>query len=112
MGVGGGGSSFIEEIGFFGHTVSSLWFVGSLLWPVGAFFRCAMQASRCGPLEHTGSVAAAHGLSFPTACGILVPQPEIKFMSPALEGGFSTTGPLGKSRFHLSYLLPDSQYPA
>lgn len=54
MGVGGGGSSFIEEIGFFGHTVSSLWFVGSLLWPVGAFFRC-------GPC----------GLSFVVPCRLL-----------------------------------------
>ena len=110
--MGVGGSSFIEEMGFSGCTVSSLWFVGSLLWPVGAFFSSGMWASRRGPLEHTGSAAAARGLRFPTACGILVPQPEIKFMSPALEGGFSTTGPPGKSRFHLSYLLPDSQYPA
>ena len=31
------------------------------------------------------------------ACGILVPQPEIEPASPALEIGFSTTGPAGKS---------------
>ena len=30
------------------------------------------------------------------ACGILVPGPEIKPMSPALQGGFLTTGPPGK----------------
>ena len=38
-----------------------------------------------------------HGLSCPVACGILVPQPGIKPVSPALEGGFLTTGPPGKS---------------
>ena len=31
--------------------------------------------------------------SCPAACGILVPWPEIKPAFPALEGGFSTTGP-------------------
>ena len=31
------------------------------------------------------------------ACGILVPQPEIRLESLALEGRFLTTGPLGKS---------------
>ena len=30
------------------------------------------------------------------ACGILVPGPGIKPMSPALQGGFLTTGPPGK----------------
>ena len=37
------------------------------------------------------------GLSCPAACGILVPRPGIKPESPALEGGFFTTGPPGKS---------------
>ena len=31
------------------------------------------------------------------ACGILVPQPGMEPMSPALEGRFLTTGPPGKS---------------
>ena len=31
--------------------------------------------------------------AFPIACGILVPQPGIEPTSPALEGGFLTTGP-------------------
>ena len=31
------------------------------------------------------------------ACGILVPRAGIKLASPALEGGFLTTGPPGKS---------------
>ena len=37
------------------------------------------------------------GLSCPSACGILIPQPGIEPVSPALEGGFLTTGPSGKS---------------
>ena len=44
-----------------------------------------------------GSVVVAYGLSCPSACGILVPQPGIELMSPALEGEFFTTGPWGKS---------------
>ena len=31
------------------------------------------------------------------ACGLLVPQPEMEYMSPALQGRFSTIGPPGKS---------------
>ena len=47
--------------------------------------------------ERMGSVVAACGLSWPMACGISVPRPGIEPTSPALEGGFSTTGPPGKS---------------
>ena len=43
------------------------------------------------------SVVTACGLSCPVACGILVPRPGIEPASPALEGGFLTTGPPGKS---------------
>ena len=43
-------------------------------------------------------VIVARGLSCATACGILVPQPGIEPMSPALAGGFLTTGPPGKSQ--------------
>ena len=53
---------------------------------------CGVQA-----LKHMGSVVAAHGLICPAACGILVPRPGIEPASPALEGGFLTTGPPGKS---------------
>ena len=57
----------------------SLWHVGfSLVW-------------------RTSSVVVAHGLSCHVACGILVPRPGIEPASPALEGGFFTTGPPGKS---------------
>ena len=43
------------------------------------------------------SLVVAHGLSCPAACGILVPQPGIEPLSPALGGRFSTPGPPGKS---------------
>ena len=47
----------------------------------------------------------AHGLSCPAACGILVPRTGIKPMPPALEGGFFTTGPPGKSLRPLLMLI-------
>ena len=37
-------------------------------------------------------------LSCSTACGILVPQPGIKPVSPAMQGRLSTTGPPGRSQ--------------
>ena len=37
------------------------------------------------------------GFSCPKACGIFLPWPGIKLMSPALEGRFLTSGPPGKS---------------
>ena len=40
---------------------------------------------------------AAHGLSYSEAHGVLVPRPGIDPESPALQGGFLTTGPPGKS---------------
>ena len=43
------------------------------------------------------SLAAAHRLSCPAACRILVPRPGIEPASPALEGRFFTTAPPGKS---------------
>ena len=38
--------------------------------------------------EACRSVVAVNGLSYSKACGILVPLPGIKLMSPTLEGGF------------------------
>ena len=43
------------------------------------------------------SLVAVRRLSFPAACGILVPRPVIEPASSALEGGFLTTGLPGKS---------------
>ena len=39
----------------------------------------------------------AHRLSCPAECGILVPQPGIEPMSPAVQGTYLTAGPPGKS---------------
>ena len=40
-----------------------------------------------------GSVVVVHGFSCSVARGSLVPQPGIEPASPALKGGFPTTGP-------------------
>ena len=77
---------------------------------------CWFSLSSCGARApgHVGSVVVALelscassvvvvcGLSRPVACGILVPWPGIKSVSPALEGGFFITGPPGKSLFAVS----------
>ena len=67
----------------------------------------ARGLSSCGTWtpEHAGSVVAVHRLSCPTACGILVPRPGIEHASPALEGGFFTTGSPGKSLIFSLYLI-------
>ena len=39
----------------------------------------------------------ARRLSYPAACGIFIPQLGTELTSPALKGGFLTTGPPGKS---------------
>ena len=58
------------------------------------------------------SLAVEPRFSCPEICGILVPGPGIKLTSPALEGGFLTIGPLGKSwpyssdTSQLPYLCP------
>ena len=44
------------------------------------------------------SQVAAHDLSCPVACGILVPGLGIEPVSPVLAGGFLTSGPQGKSQ--------------
>ena len=69
-----------------------LWCMGSSLLQCAGFSSCGTQAPECA-----GSVVVACGLSCPAACGLLVPQPGIKPASPALEGGFLTTGPPGKA---------------
>ena len=45
----------------------------------------------------TDSLVAMLRLSCSAACGIYVPRPGIEPVSPALQGGFLTTGPPGKS---------------
>ena len=79
--------------------------VRDLSWGTGELccrvFPCGAQASSsCGmrALERAGSVITACRLSCSRACGILVPWPGIELVSPALEGRFLTTTPLGKSQ--------------
>ena len=68
-------------------------------------------------LSSTNSVVVEHGLSCPSACGILLPQPGIECAFPALQGGVLTTGPPGKrpgsclTRFLLSFLKKSISLP-
>ena len=55
---------------------------------------CGRHALHCGV---QASLLVAQRLSCPAARGILIPQPRIEPMSPALEDRFLTTGPPGKS---------------
>ena len=54
---------------------------------------------RAWALGHVGSEVAGHGLSCPLACDSLAPGSGMEPGSPALAGGFLTTGPLGKSLY-------------
>ena len=45
------------------------------------------------------SLVVVGGLRCPSACGILVPQPGMEPVSPALEGGLSVTGPPGEASY-------------
>ena len=57
------------------------------------FSCCGLSADQCTQ----SSVVAACRLSCSVSCGISVHQPGIKPKSPALQGGFLTTGLPGKS---------------
>ena len=67
------------------------------VWLCRVFVVVSSLISSCGTwgLEHTGSVVALGAFGCLMACGILVPQPGIKPVSPALEDVFLTTGPPG-----------------
>ena len=65
---------------YFGCTGSSLLLTVFSLWGED-FSTCRTQA-----VEYVGSVIAAYRLSCPTTCWILVPQPRMESLSPALEG--------------------------
>ena len=56
---------------------------------------CGLSSCDAWAPERTDSVVAVRGLSCPTACGILVPQPGTEPVFLALEGRFLTTGPPG-----------------
>ena len=55
-------------------------------------------------LQSTGSGVVAHRLSCSAACGIFLVQGP-KPMSPALAGGFPTTGPPGESVYYILELI-------
>ena len=54
-------------------------------------------------LWFAGLVVVAFRLSCSVACGILVLWPGIESASPALVGGFLTTGPPGESHFYFCF---------
>ena len=102
--------AFLKNINFFIY----VWLHWVLVAACEIFVVAGGLLSSCGARapEHVGSIVTACGLSScrelgsvvvacvlscPAACGILVPQPGIKPASPALEGGYLTTGPPGKS---------------
>ena len=87
---GGGGRIFFNIYLFIQVSVAAL---GSrcVVWDL-SLRRTDSQS--CG----AGSVLVAVWLSCPSACGILVPRPGIEPDSPALQGGFLTTEPPGKSQ--------------
>ena len=60
-----------------------------------AVVRASLQLWHAGSRAHR--LSGCRGLCFPAACGILVPQPGMEPVSPALEGRVLTTGPPGRS---------------
>ena len=65
-------------------------------------------------LWYADFVVVAHGLSCSEVCRIVVPWPGIEPTSPALQGGFLTTEPPGKSprkHFLKTFLLHCSSQP-
>ena len=64
-----------------------------------AFFFFLIFGCTGSLLQHACELSLVRALKLrcPAACRILVPRPGIEPVSPALEGGFSTTEPLGKS---------------
>ena len=74
---------------FFLYNLSNIFLEGLVpfvLFSVVLGLHCRLQAS----------LAVVHGLSCPVVYGILVLQPGIEPMSPALEHVFLITGPSGK----------------
>ena len=72
-------------------------------WLFFFFFDCSR-----GLLRPELPLVMVHGLGCSLAYGILVPQPGVKPMSPALGGGLLATGPAGKSHQWLFSFLSNS----
>ena len=64
-------------------------------WDPHCVTRDLHRGSRALSLWPTVSAATVHGLSCSLTCWILVPQPGMEPMYPALQGEFLTTGPPG-----------------
>ena len=100
---------------FFWCMLSYCWVHQAFLWRAGSPLRrsvtltaarglrvrgsaaCSTQAFQ---LRCSGSAVMTCRLSCPMACGILVPQPRMEPMNPALGGGSSPTEPPEKSLHH------------
>ena len=67
-----------------------------LCWVFTAAYKLSLIVAS-GLLIEVVSLIAVHRLNCAKECGILVPSPGIKLVSPASTGGFLTTGPSGKS---------------
>ena len=86
-------SYFLELSGFLSN-------IKIFIWPCWVLVvACELFLALCGifPCSARDSLVAVHGLSFSTTCGIFVPQLGIEPVSLALQGGFLTSGPPGKS---------------
>ena len=69
--------------------------LSSFCWAVLVFV--AAHSRGFSSCSVRATLFAACRLRCPMACGILVPQSEVKSASPALEDGLSIPGPPGKS---------------
>ena len=84
------------------HPGTSLKHAGSFTVVQGPVSNCGAQAP-----ESMDSVVEMHGLSCMACVGKLSFRPGIEPVSPALDGGFLTTGPSGRS---LSFSYKDTYY--
>ena len=80
-----------------------IWLCWVLVGMQDLLLRCTYYLVVARVPECMGAAAVAHTLHCPKACGILAPQPGTEPLSPALQGGFLTTGPPGKSQEFLKY---------
>ena len=80
-----------------------------LHWVLVLSYESFVAAHRFSSCD-ASSVVVTRGISCSSTCGILVPQPGIKPVSPALQGRFLTTGPPGKSLIHIVVQQTLTQY--
>ena len=93
--------SFKCFIYLFGCIRSWLQHTESLLWYVALSLQCMDSPVATHGLQNMwASIVVVQGFNHPRACGILVPQPGMEPVSPALHVGFLTTRPPGKFRLH------------